>query len=224
MILRYTHESSQAMLRAYRLARLVRGWQREEEGSVTTRELRGMSTDEEQDLLRSMVVTAASGLDSMTKQLITDALPKILDTDDQARNNLEKFLHRRLRTEEDEADLRSGASLLARVLASKQPQDTVISEYLKSLSRGSLQAVEELRKIVSAFGIDWNDLNVDSEALREIFLIRNKIIHELDVNFDAPIRNRNVRSETRMRGYTNTLLSGAQRLLTAVARKLDDAI
>jgi hypothetical protein len=40
--------------------------------------LRGMSTDEEQDLLRAMLVTAAPGLDAMTKQLIRDALPKVV--------------------------------------------------------------------------------------------------------------------------------------------------
>jgi len=55
-----------------------------------------MTTDEEQDLLRAMLVMAAAGLDSMTKQLIRDALPQVVHRTGAAREGLEKFLARQL--------------------------------------------------------------------------------------------------------------------------------
>ncbi len=77
LILKHTHESSQALLRAYRLLRLVRGINTS--GKNELKIIRGMSTDEEHDLLRSMLVTAASGLDAMTKQLIRDTLMRLIE-------------------------------------------------------------------------------------------------------------------------------------------------
>ena len=62
LILKHTHDSASALLKAFNLAREGRG------------RPRGMTTDEEQDLLRAMVVMAAAGLDAMAKQLIRDGL------------------------------------------------------------------------------------------------------------------------------------------------------
>ena len=62
VILARTHESADALLKAFELAQQERGTPR------------GMSTDDEQDLLRAMLVMTAAGLDSMLKQLIRDAL------------------------------------------------------------------------------------------------------------------------------------------------------
>jgi hypothetical protein len=42
------------------------------------RSARGGSTDEEQDLLRAMLIFSTSGLDSMFKQLIKDVLPEVI--------------------------------------------------------------------------------------------------------------------------------------------------
>ncbi len=65
--------------------------------------LRGMTTDEEQDLLRAMLVSAASGLDAMTKQLIREALPIIIQIGKEALAELEKFVTRRLRDGTDDS-------------------------------------------------------------------------------------------------------------------------
>jgi hypothetical protein len=58
LILKYAHDSASALLQALRTVRERRN------------AARGALTDEEQDLLRAMLVMSASGLDSMTKQLL----------------------------------------------------------------------------------------------------------------------------------------------------------
>lgn len=51
------------------------------EGLREDRQAKGMSEEEEQDQLRAMFIFAASGLDSMVKQLARDALPSVIDHD-----------------------------------------------------------------------------------------------------------------------------------------------
>jgi hypothetical protein len=68
-ILETAHDSAGALLKAFDLARTQRG------------RSAGMSTDQEQDLLRVMLVMAAAGLDGMVKQLIRDTLPSLLERD-----------------------------------------------------------------------------------------------------------------------------------------------
>src|SRR5690349_10645733 len=48
------------------------------------RRAKGMPTDEEQDLLRAMLLFASAGLDSLVKQLIRDALPAVLESNEAA--------------------------------------------------------------------------------------------------------------------------------------------
>lgn len=64
LILKYSHESADSFLEAFEVVRKERGASR------------GATTDEEQDLLRMMIVIAAAGLDSLLKQLIRDCLPE----------------------------------------------------------------------------------------------------------------------------------------------------
>lgn len=65
-----------------------------------TRSAKGMSTDEEQDLLRAMVLFAGAGLDSMVKQLIRDALPAIIERDEGATLQFKDYIEKRLRESE----------------------------------------------------------------------------------------------------------------------------
>ena len=152
LILNYTHESSVALLKAFDLARAERA------GRLQAS--RGMTTDEEQDLLRAMLVTVASGLDSMLKQLIGDALPRIAHNDSQARRGLERFLSHKIRFETETDEKVRDRDFLARVLASAQPSQTVITEYITELKRHSLQSAEELSRTVSAFGLQPNDVGI----------------------------------------------------------------
>lgn len=205
LILARTHESADALLKAYTLARRQRG-------GPGSRSPRGMSTDEEHDLLRAMLVMAAAGLDSMVKQLVRDALPRVVHEDAHARSGLERYLAGRLRPGDPE--------FLSKVLAAPAPTTAVVDAYVEQLTGSSLQSAAELARAASAFGLEPREVGIDFEQLRSIFDIRNKIIHELDINFAAQRRIRNVRRAPIMGAHTNTLLDIGERILRAVDGKL----
>jgi hypothetical protein len=227
LILKHTHESSQALYAAYEIARAVRSIKKQKESKSEEKKefatLRGMSTDEEQDLLRSMLVSAASGLDAMTKQLIRDALPKILEIDKEALTELEKFVSRKLRDEIDDIGISERISFLARVLTAPSTQSQIIEDYINYLTKGSLQSSDELSRVTKAFGISQKEVSIDQTKLRPIFESRNRIIHELDINFNVKRRRRNLRSESIMKSYSETLIELAENIIKSVDTKLSKA-
>lgn len=208
VILVTAHESAVALLKAFNLARDERG------------RPRGMTTDEEQDLLRAMLVYAAAGLDGMVKQLIRDALPLVLGRDERAQEALEKFIVRQIRPETGDADRTVGAKFLARVLSRPSPQRSAIDEYIRHLTGGSLQSSASLYEVVGALGLWPDDVGVDRRLLDPIFEARNKIIHELDINLTVERRTRNLRSRGTMIAHTDHLLVVGERILKGVDGKL----
>lgn len=207
-ILATAHESADALLKAFDLARDERGkWI-------------GMTTDEEQDLLRAMLVMAAAGLDAMTKQLVEDVLPRLVGIDSTAMNTFEKFAMRRLALSGEEPDRIGGAKLLARVLSRSSPQQQLIQEYVDDLTEGSLQSYEALYEMAAALGLAPSKVGIARDDLGPIFAVRNQVIHELDINLDVERRIRNVRRCPTMMKYANTLLSVAQNMLQGVDSKL----
>lgn len=208
-ILATAHESAMALLKAFNLARDERG------------RPRGMSTDEEQDLLRAMLVLAAAGLDGMVKQLIREALPSVLDRDERAQEALEKFIARQIRAEVPDADRSIGAKFLARVLSRPSPQRSAIDEYVRHLTGGSLQSSASLYEVVGALGLWPDEVGVDRKVLDPIFDVRNKIIHELDINLVAERRTRNLRSRGAMITYTDHVLLVGEKILKGVDAKLE---
>lgn len=84
---------------------------------------------------------------------------------------------------------------LASVLAERTPRRKLIEDYIKDLTGDSLQSAQEMLRTVAALGLDYKALNLDTTKLKEIFSIRNKGIHELDIDLDAPKRKRRVRSQ-----------------------------
>jgi hypothetical protein len=57
----------------------------------------GASSQNNQDILRAMLLFACSGLDAVVKQLIQDALKAVLQHDEGAQRELKKFAERRFR-------------------------------------------------------------------------------------------------------------------------------
>jgi hypothetical protein len=177
-----------------------------------------MTTDDEQDLLRAMLVMAAAGLDSMLKQLIRDAMPSLVKVSPPVREGLEKFVTRSIRGDAEVSEPLSGAKFLARVLAGESQQSQVIEEYIRELTGASLQSPSELAKAVQALGLA--NVKIDVPRFREIFDLRNKIIHELDINLDGDRRKRNVRGRDPMMTHTNALLEIGEKILGAVDKQL----
>ena len=208
LILTYAHDSAQALLDAFTTIREVRG-----AGP-------GTSTNEEQDLLRAMLVLAAAGMDSMAKQLIRDSLPTLVGRDSGVSKSLEDFVTRQLRGGPDGAA--ADNRLLARVLFAESQRDQLIEEYIQYLTGPSLQSTEELTRSAKALGIAPSDVGIIRRDLQPIFDVRNKVIHELDINFDHPNRNRQSRSRALMMGHTNKLLEVSEALLNAVEEALEN--
>lgn len=206
LILKYAHESATAFRRAFDI---VRGPKR------------GTPKDEEQDLLRAMLVMAAAGLDSVVKQIFRDSLDSLIEVDDNVQSEFEKFVSRRVRGKVDEEGQIGGADFLARVMVAESWRQELIEQYVTQLTGSSLQSASELTKASKALGISTDDVfAVDASDLRKIFRIRNAIIHELDVNFDAAKRNRESRARDDIVGYANALLETAEAVLAAVQGKL----
>src|SRR3989338_9193146 len=71
LILQQTHDSAQHFLKAFDAIRKKRPGGK-----------KGGTTDEEQDLLRAMLATIATGLDAIVKQIIKDCLLELSRTED----------------------------------------------------------------------------------------------------------------------------------------------
>lgn len=190
------------------------------------RTLLGVTTDQEQDLLRSMFLFSASGIDAVVKQLIDDALEKVIMIDIGAGKEFEKFVERQLKKEssidlEGDSFQKTGIKLMARALASPDSQKVLIQARIADLNKGSMQSKERLLEVSAGFGIETKDLGVDIGKLDLVFGVRNEISHEMDILLDGKNRKRRQRSQTNMVRDTNLLLETAEKIIEAVKRKLN---
>lgn len=206
LILRHTHDTAESMLEAWDKVREARN-------AV------GTSTDEEQDLLRAMLVFASSGLDAVLKQLIADALPNLIERNKNIRDNFREYVRRRLSQKTDsEEGIQVDVGFLAAALAGDSPKAELVNSLVEELRSGSLQSFKELNRIASFLGVDVEFLNSRNERIRSAFKARNRIIHEMDIDFDQPNRNRFSRTKEAMISYCNSLLEVADKFL----REVDD--
>jgi hypothetical protein len=209
LIYQYSVASANALWAAYDLARDSRG------------KPRGITTDQEQDILRAMLVAAGSGLDGAIKQLIRDALPELIKKHDAVHDAFEKFTQKRLQI--GEADGISGVSpkVLSRILASPDPLARLIRDYSDDLTGDSLQSTEQLFKVCNALGASQNPIG-DPATLKKVFIARNQIIHELDMNLGSLNRKRRVRNQQNMQTYSERLLKICFDIIQDVDGRLDE--
>jgi hypothetical protein len=172
---------------------------------------RGATTDQEQDLLRAMLVMASAGLDATIKQLIKDCLVKLASSNKQVRDGLVKFVERRLNK-----DSTDHSAFLARALVGPLTHRVVMKEYILALTGDSLQSADQVCRAAKALGLEHQKLNIDQVQLQAIFKIRNEIIHEFDINLEGARRKRNSRKAAEMVGYTEEILRLSQRFVVEV--------
>jgi hypothetical protein len=151
---------------------------------------------------------------------VRDCIDELLENDAQVREGFEKFIRKRISGEGDILELAGGAKFMALVLADKKPRRRLIEEYIKELTGESLQSAEEVLRTATALGIDHKALKLDIPKLKEIFRIRNKIIHELDIDLEAPKRKRRVRSQADLLDNSDHILSVTTKILKAVDAKI----
>jgi len=207
-IFEYTHASASSLIKAFDDAKEKRG------------NPRGVLTDQEQDILRAALVMCCAGVDAALKQAIRDCLPHLLEKSTAVRDGFEKFIRKRISGEGDVLELASGAKFLALVLAEKEPRAKLVEEYIRELTGDSLQSAEEILRTMTALGLDNKSLGLNIECLKEIFSIRNKIIHELDLDLNAPKRKRRVRSQADLLDNSDQMLETIKKILEALDKTL----
>jgi hypothetical protein len=203
-ILQSAHRTASSFLDTFGRTRKARG-------------ARGTPTDQEHDLLRAMLTFASSGLDSMIKQLVRDALPKVIDLREGAQDNFQEFVDRRLRRGDG-----PNYAFVAAVMADPNPRKHLLDGLVRDLTSSSLQSVDGILRVGSYFDIPSPKLIPDANAAREIFAARNEIVHEMDIDFERPNRNRRPRKVQDMEDKTQALFEIAHRFLTEVNTRLID--
>lgn len=157
----------------------------------------GAPTDGEQDLFRAAVAFAAAGLDISVKSLIRDSLKTLAEKDDKVAKGFEEYTRRKLKSDSGILGESEPSRFLAKILVSSSPYERLIEHYIYDLTGSSLQSLDELHKAASALDIDKALLKEKASFLRESFIVRNDIIHELDVNFDTSRGKRSRKSRTK---------------------------
>ncbi|MGQ0669896.1 MAG: hypothetical protein ACT4PO_09530 [Actinomycetota bacterium] len=166
-------------------------------------ETRGTTSDQDQDLLRAMLVFACAGLDAATKALIRDALSQLADAHPPVQERVDDFAAKHL----SEGGSVSGKRL-AKVLAhAGSPRQAIIEAFVEDLTGGSLQSAEELLRVCDAFGIGDDGLKGRVLTLKEAFLARNEIVHEMDLMLRRGGRGRRTRTIGKMVGHADAIFA-----------------
>lgn len=207
LVYQYAVESANSLWAAYHLTRSTRG----SPGGITTYQ--------EQDILRAMVVAAASGLDAALKQLIQESIPSLIIVSDSVREEFEKFARRHLQAEDIDAAVVS-PKILARILTSSNPQKRLIEDYVFDATGESLQSADQLLRVCKKLGVDSGKAIGNVQELKEVFAARNQMIHELDIALDSSNRKRRNRSQPKMQNYAERLLGVTRAIIADVDQRI----
>lgn len=205
-VLEYAHSAARAFLNIFDTARSARG--------------RGAPTDEEQDLLRAMLVFASAGLDSMVKHLVREALPSVIRRATGPNREFRGFVERHMKMRA--ADDKPNYELLIDVLLSESPRDMMVSSLVSELTGHSLQSAEQLFMVGAHFNVSSQLICPSPDELKQVFNMRNQIVHEMDIDFSRRNRNRISRSRDDMVAAANQILEVADAFLAAVDAKCAD--
>ena len=202
MVLIHAKSSSESFIEALGVVRKAR-----EAG-------KGPPTNAEQDLARASLVFAAAGLDSCIKHLMKESLETLADCDEKVRGGFVKFTKKVVSDESPDR--------LVRALLEDSPKAALLDSYIYELTGSSLQSFDEIIKAAGALGISEKDIVKSKSEITRIFKMRNQIIHELDVVFDAGAgkRQRNSRARSKLEQDSKLLIEIAEIFLDQVETKL----
>jgi hypothetical protein len=183
-------------------------------------DIRGRLAMNEEDQLRAAIVFTGAGLDSTLKRLIEDALPDLLVFDDQAQRKFEEFAGARVSLAET-----VDPKAVARYLTAADPRARLINDYVYELTGSSLQSEAQVDKVASALGIDDTAVRKAIRTLKPLFVARNEISHELDLQRLEKRGDRTRRSRP-MEGTKKICDTGfriGQQIVNAVNLKLSNS-
>ncbi|WP_457129974.1 hypothetical protein [Mucilaginibacter sp. HD30] len=114
---------------------------------------------------------------------------------------------------------RVNSKLLSKLLISESPKEELKARLCYNLTSNSLQSKDQILKIAAYFDIPSGAIVSDFNELHRIFLERNKIIHEMDINFEGD-RSRNKRELNETVGYINKLLELGEKFVLEIDQRL----
>lgn len=181
----------------------------------------GPSTHQQQDLYRAMLIFGCAGLDVFVKQLVKNKLPQLLEVDEQVQNKFKEYVRRGLKKNDREI-----LSTVALALINPAPRNVFLGEYIKGMTRDSLQSVKELCKVSDASGLDTKKIfnSTRLNIIKEAFKARNQIIHEMDITITSASRTTGYRTRRQRQApiiekYIKSILDLAKDLFAAYKEK-----
>ena len=100
-----------------------------------------------------MLVFACSGLDSMIKQLIRDALPKVIEKNEGAELQFRGFIEKKIGS-----DQKLSMEIMALSITSRTPREHTLNRFIGLLTQDSLQSKDQIYQITSMFDIASRDV------------------------------------------------------------------
>ncbi|MDD3187535.1 MAG: HEPN domain-containing protein [Bacilli bacterium] len=173
-------------------------------------------TEQNQDLLRAIILFSGSTIDAIIKKLINDTIQEVIDRDDGANSEFKDFVSK---TIQDSKNI-INSKLLSELFVCNSPKEQLIIELKKNLTHNSLQSADEIAKTIGYFGIPTKELPIKIDELKSLFIVRNKIMHEMDVKLDSSTFIRNDRSKVEAKKISNELLNLSECLIDLVEKKL----
>lgn len=172
-----------------------------------------------------MLIFASAGLDVFVKQLIKSKLPKLLRVDKVAQFKFKEYVKRGLNKNDKEI-----LNVLAFALIDRNPRRIFLDEYIQSMTGESLQSVDELMRVSEASGLNTKMIftNEKMNSLKDVFKVRNEIIHAMDINTSndnfntTGYRTRRQRVSTKMEQHTKNILNLAEELFSVFKKKFED--
>lgn len=170
----------------------------------------------------AMFVFATGGLDSLIKQAIKDVLAILIDLNAGANSMFESFVEREIQDKKSDEN-KIDSKLMAKLLTSNNPREELKIILAYNLTSNSLQSKDQILKIAAYFDVPSASIVKDFGELQNIFLERNKIIHEMDINFDGKGSKRNKRKVTEIVKYINVLLELGEKFIEEVDNRMNVA-
>jgi hypothetical protein len=154
----------------------------------------------------------------MIKQLISDALEKVIRKDEGAAESFRRFVEKEL---DKQTELNKN-NFLAEIISCAEPRLELIKKLQYDLRSNSLQSADAIFKAGSSFNIPTSKLcaTTDIQALKDVFKVRNHIIHEMDVSLNTSNRSRTRRNQSDMKSKVNLIFKVAENFLKEADQKL----
>jgi hypothetical protein len=181
----------------------------------------GGTTHAEQDLLRSMIVFSATTLDGVIKQVIRYSISMLEKNNPEVKKEIEKFVERKMRSLDNELSI--NIAFIRDALCADCAKTFLIDQFIYELTGQSLQSPEEIFRAAKCLGIELCKEKKEKDVLKDIFLARNQIIHELDYmqkKAKKKQRNRRIRNRDVSIKWCEILLRLGKEFITFTAKNL----